>query len=726
MEVFSSDRPLTDPHDDRLGYAPFAKQLAASILRLAPTDGIVIAIYGPWGSGKTTLLNFVKFYLDEVSEDKAPVVMDFNPWWFTGHEDLTRRFFDQLRSVLSRWKVIGERAIKQLAKFAEIVAEAPSAKVSWIGKRVAKLGQPKDVTSLKDSIVKELRRLQHKIVVVIDDIDRLTADEVRQLFQVIKAVADFPNLIYVLGFDKEVAVKALSETQGLPGEIYLQKIVQVPFELPLPDKMALRQLLFERLDRVLVDTPEELFDQSYWSNVYFEGLDRFIETPRNIVVLMNTLRVTYAAVVGEVSAVDFITVEALRVFRPGLYDLIRRNPQSFVGHSANSGFLRPDVDSLKRFHQAYLDQLEEKEREPIKALLRRLFPKLEAIWGNTHYGAEWEGTWRKQRRVCSPDVFPAYFRLAVPSGGISNAEMKAALALTSDATTFAQRLLELADQIRPDGTTRVREFLERLQDYTGADIPTDHIPAVIEALLDVGDQLLRPEDQRRGMFDFRNDIRIGRVLWQLLRRLDRSARTELLKRAMRKGRATAIIVHEIIVLGQQHGKYSERQPDPESERLVGEDDLKELEALGLERIRNAARDGTLLGSPELPMLLYRWRDWAGEADAKEWARETTADDGNLLAFLEKFGQVTFSQTLTDSVGSTAYRLNPKSLEPFLDLVQVAARLKRILESQDLTEDQRRAARQFLREYELWQQGKDPDDPLSWVNLDRNGEGWSGE
>ena len=71
-ERFSADQALHDPGEDALGYAPFAEQLARSITKMAPTEGLVLAIYGAWGSGKTTVLNFVRYYLSNYPENQAP------------------------------------------------------------------------------------------------------------------------------------------------------------------------------------------------------------------------------------------------------------------------------------------------------------------------------------------------------------------------------------------------------------------------------------------------------------------------------------------------------------------------------------------------------------------------------------------------------------------------------------------------------------------------------
>jgi predicted KAP-like P-loop ATPase len=140
--------------------------------------------------------------------------------------------------------------------------------------------EAKDVVELKEKVSESIAEQQRRILIVIDDIDRLNPEEIRLLFRVVKAVADFPNVTYLLAFDQEAVSKALTgETQIISGQSYLEKIIQVPFELPLPDEVALRNLLFEKLDAILQDTPEDLFDSDHWSDVYWEGIDHFIKTP---------------------------------------------------------------------------------------------------------------------------------------------------------------------------------------------------------------------------------------------------------------------------------------------------------------------------------------------------------------------------------------------------------------------------------------------------------------
>lgn len=259
----SADRPSTDPAEDLFGHATFAKTLADAIRGYRGSDGIVLALYGPWGSGKSTVLAYVQYELEHGPENDCPVVVSFNPWWFSGQEHLAKAFLGQLQAVLPE-KYAGFKALGQrISEFSEALGVATDVAGAALGiplggkavEKGAKLLaiKPKDVPALKRALSQLLIEQKKRILVVIDDIDRLAPDEVRHLFTVIKALADFPYVTYLLAFDREVAASAISEQTGLPGDRYLEKIVQVPFELPRVDRTTLRQALFVRLDAVMVE-----------------------------------------------------------------------------------------------------------------------------------------------------------------------------------------------------------------------------------------------------------------------------------------------------------------------------------------------------------------------------------------------------------------------------------------------------------------------------------------
>src|SRR5208282_889107 len=228
--TLSSGLPLEDPSYDKLGYASFAKTLANAIMNMTPPNGLVIAIYVTWGSGKTTMLKFIEHYLQHPEKPTDLIIIHFNPWWFSGAEALTLHFFEELQAVLGNAR-FEKQLLTDLASLAEAVSGstpyAPAGQfVAWILRKAGK--QTKDALQLKRDVAEALGRQNQKILLIVDDVDRLTSDEIRQLFRAIKAVADFPNVVYLLAFDQNVVVNALKDVQGSSGQAYLEKIVQVP------------------------------------------------------------------------------------------------------------------------------------------------------------------------------------------------------------------------------------------------------------------------------------------------------------------------------------------------------------------------------------------------------------------------------------------------------------------------------------------------------------------
>jgi predicted KAP-like P-loop ATPase len=698
--TLSADKPLLDPQEDQLGYALFAKHLAFSLTKMVPAEGFVVAIYGPWGSGKTTLLNFLFHYFRQAPAAEQPIIVPFNPWWFSGHEKLAKHFFDQLQASLASGEADMLAVQTKIAEFAEMVAELPaSIHIPYISiGKIAVEFTPlktsvKNVIKLKMEIAEALRKLPQRVFVTVDDIDRLNPEEIRQLFGVIKSVADFPNVIYLLTFDKRVVIEALRESQGISGESYLEKIVQFPFELPLPDRSSLYRLLFARLEDILAGTPERLFDQTYWGNVFMKGIEHFISTPRKINLLTNTLSVTYPAVRGEVNPVDFIGIETLRLFCPDAYTMVRTYPEKFNGRE----WVASKLDQLRVFQESWVTQLAEENREAVRGLLAQLFPKLGEMWGDLGFEPPNESTWRKQLRICSPDIFPIYFHLALPPGDISNAEIMVILSLADNPQAFSGRLLELAAQPRPDGFTRLHAFLDRVTDYTGKEIAVDSIPSIFLSLFDVGDQFIRSEDEGSGKLPIGNDRRLAQIILQLLRRLPWETRFEALRPAIAQGGAVFTSARIVMELARLGDKYDDGERPPGESLLRREDQIK-LQKLVLAKVRTAAQDSSLLKCPNLPEILAYWQELAEIAEPVAWVNQVVADDHNLAELLAKFLKKNFTHSMIKADNDLRYRLNCNLLEPFLKPNLILERTRTLLESDWLSEPQKSALRQFLKNY----------------------------
>ena len=298
-------------------------------------------------------------------------------------------------------------------------------------------------------------------------------------------------------------------------------------------------------------------------------------------------------------------------------------------------------------------------------------------------------------RVCSPEIFPVYFRMAVPEGELTNAEVEAILAIASNTGALAAKFRDLSQQLRPDGSTRARVMLERLEDYTERDVLLEAIPQFIQALFLVGDDLNVSEDRSRGMFDFDNDMRIARLNYRLLSRLENAKRIEVLRGAISNSSAISTIAHEVALL-----EPSRRKDDEPGESLVRPDDFPEIKELALGKIRDAAANKILADTPALAMVLYRWRDWAGIEEPKDWLKELWASDQDLINVLKHFKVAVYTQSMGDVIGERKYRFDTKLLTEIFSQKQWIDRLRQIqANASELSEDQQDLVRGALEAFE---------------------------
>ncbi|MFQ4145314.1 KAP family NTPase [Chlorogloeopsis sp. ULAP02] len=516
----SIDNPLITPEQDKLGYAPFAQYLADSICKMNFSGGFAIAVYGGWNSGKSTLLHFVINYLQQKPENEQPIIVRFNPWLFSGNENITRQFFDQLQDVLSKVTSVPKGLKERIADIANVISEIPLP-YTKATKAVAKLfdEEEKEASEIKEEVEQTVAQQPRRIVIAIDDIDRLRADDIRTLFRIFKAIPHFTNVVYLLFFNKDVVVKVLAET----GES-LEKIIQFAFEIPTPDKTSLRRLLFEKLNSIMADTPKELFESNRWGNIYLRGIDHFITNISDIVSFTNALTVTYPVVKGEVNAIDFLAIESLHLFCPIIYEAIYNNFPVFIEEDNYSG------EKIKSLVNTWIAQLNERDKQPIQYLLMQLFPKLEDVWGNINRDdRQQQLECCNQRRICCPEIFPIYFRLNLTTGELADNQFQYILALVDDTKAFSNKLIELTHQKRADGITQFRVFLEQLENYTENKIPQDKLSKIIQSLCNVCNEISYFGNESQTMFDLGNKIIITNIVYKVLHRLDENTRSHVSK-----------------------------------------------------------------------------------------------------------------------------------------------------------------------------------------------------
>lgn len=688
--TLSADRPQTDPSQDLFGYAPFAQTLTKTLCNYGSSEPLVLGLYGDWGSGKSTILKFICHNLAEMPENERPIVIEFNPWWFSGQEHLARAFLGQLQAVLPKKNEVFRELGKMLGNFSEGIGGLLdlAGVTGGMGKKAVPLikaiseRSPKDVPALKEEICATLQQAGKRIIIMVDDIDRLEAEEIRQLFTVIKALADFPNVIYLLAFDQAVVVQAIEKYSGMPGQAYLEKIIQASFVVPLVDKRELFNGLMERLNEILEGTPDYLCDQSRWNSFYYNGFDKFFTVPRDAVRFCNTVAVTYPAVRCEVNAIDFIVIEAILVFLPELYKYIRENPHEFVGVY----FGNPLTDhELKTILNNFVPK---SMHQHLEKILKLLFPYIE----NNRFTSQPEA--RRTLPIGHREIFPCYFRFNPPSDTISSAEIRQWLEKAGDADAFGSVLL----QAKAQGMSRVHMYLDRLRDHIDKDIQEKDISVVISVLLNIGDELLESLTDLSGTSFLTNHSLVIASIDILGRRLSLEDRLPTFERAIQDGNALAILCG---LLG-----YSERAIEKGREQLIPDEELPRFKALWLEKVDDRIINDALLSHQDLAYILAVWLDWSSDdSKIKNWCAEITASDDGMFAFIWKF--ISSKRRLGNQ--KITYYIKPQTMESYIDVTAFESRILALQAEGKIPQEYEETAKLFLQGVALWREGKAPED-----------------
>lgn len=410
-----ADRPIESIAEDRFDRAPFAAQIARVVATRQDPSSLVVGLYGPWGDGKTSVLSMIR---ESLAAHPDVIPMDYNPWFYgSSTESITRSFFKSLAATLEKNKILSKEKIGQLmATLGKAVPQVGGA-VSAVGETLA----TEDLTATRDKVGEVLRRHGKKIVVFIDDIDRLDRTDIQTLFKLVRLSGGFDHTTYVLAFDDVVVAEALGEAYGsgdaTAGQRFLEKIVQVPLHLPPAQPEKLRLLMFSACDRAVRENGLELVDgqNMQLGNRLVSGFSMALKTPRQVKLFDNAITFAIPLLKGEVRIVDQILIEAFRIFYPSVYQAIRHNPDSVLKAAER---LNPRDERVPSPVDDAINSLPvgAPEKKALKQLIVDMFPRA----GQSGYGDGWDQTWSTEKRICSGDYFERYFTYAVPTGDMAD------------------------------------------------------------------------------------------------------------------------------------------------------------------------------------------------------------------------------------------------------------------------------------------------------------------
>lgn len=685
--MFDADRPIRSSADDRLNRTVFSKYLARCMLEHKEPDSFVIGLYGGWGVGKTSVINMVVEELNmaasNMEDAEKPIVLNFSGWSYSGQNNLVYSFFRRLSSALRNAEYLenNQRIIHLLELYVSFFTHKPVPKAlrtkrSW-WQIITRQGHEeiyawesgRDLTLVKSELNELLRNQKHKIIIIIDNISRLSEHEVNQVFQIVKSMGDYANTCYLLAFDKEQVAHALAK---IGGNELIEKIVQLPFAVPPISPQDLENIFSDRLRSVMKTIPIDSWKTEYWADIYYGALRHLFKNCRDITRYVNTLSFSYPRLRDVVNPIDFFALSAIEVFFPSVYFGIRDNKDLFTDLLDHVYVFDRDQAQKDKIRCDEIVQRcgDSAQEEYILEMLTYLFPRIKKIYRPTVNFYYSDVTARSEKRICSPDLFDIYFRLSMQPGQIPKQEFDSLIKLTYVEEEFDHALMRLNQD------ERIIKFLDGLDSNILYKIPRENISVVVNALLNNGD--LFPQGVS-DLLSINTPMRIHRIIHTLLQRLPSEERFTLLQSAIAKSiNSIYIIVHE---LNEQMKEHTDDVDlfIPVEFRDLTPDQLILLKKFACTRIDSWAKSNRLESHPKLIAILDAWLNWGDEIKCREFVHQLVQTDRGLVIFLQHILDNAISDTMTTYQKDSAWDDYIQHINQFIPAKLVEERARAIFE-----------------------------------------------
>lgn len=518
MADFSTDfldNPVSSS-GDLLGFSEVAKSLLTAVEAQPNHSSLTLGLDGPWGSGKSSILKMLRDQVPTSQSDDeiGTVVVSFSPWLITNRTALIASFFAQLQQAIKeaeariptswyRLKKASAKGLKTVSKklnrFSRVVSITSGAAIAFdpTGAAAVASGSAKAVEELTkdfgkaDETLEALKReLEQalaeiakadptfRILVLIDDLDRLEPSDTLEILRLVKAVGNFPAITYLLAYDRVAVASAIKHSAQVDsGDAYLEKIIQFSFKVPPLEPFQLRNWLRREIDQL---SDGEKSDAEHASAVLDIWAGRLLKSPRDIKRLLFSIRATWPRLKGQANLLDLVWLQMLALKASigphDLYSWVASYLQSLQA-VAIGGSVAGTMQDQKRIEEilqalgwnVYSNdgQITDLDFHNLDSLLAgvthdHLSQDRDVRWTHQLDRAELQ-QWRQDKRLSSPWHWRLYFAFETPEYAITQDEwaaMEEAAIQSADALSAAiEEVLGFRGKQRPNVAGQLLDWI---------------------------------------------------------------------------------------------------------------------------------------------------------------------------------------------------------------------------------------------------------------------------
>tara|TARA_R110002126_G_scaffold9840_1_gene44209 strand:- start:12492 stop:15221 length:2730 start_codon:yes stop_codon:yes gene_type:complete len=327
---FSNDEPIQVKGDDKLDYEAYVDNLYKILIHESFPKAFSIGLVGPWGNGKSSVLDLVKNELETNEADRRKnIFIHFLPYLNHNEDDIINEFFLLLSSQLSKFD---GRISNQILKYSQKLTDLYKSKnlVDFVSKPPDNI-YDQAAKELYEDINQSLFRIDKKIIVFIDDLDRLSGEEIIQVLKLIRNTANFNNTIFVVAMDKDYVLQRLKKSKQILNSAYLEKFFQLEIYLPEIDSNVLKESFLKSFENYknkdMTNFSDDMKTALLDKNTLF---DDYVKNLRDVKRYSNQIKFDYPFIKNEIDLIDFINFTFLKTRFPSIVNQLYKDKSNLL------------------------------------------------------------------------------------------------------------------------------------------------------------------------------------------------------------------------------------------------------------------------------------------------------------------------------------------------------------------------------------------------------------
>lgn len=387
-DIFLDDVAIKKINQDVLALNSSVESLKSKIISIYSSESVAIGIIGKWGDGKTSFMNLLKekFKKDNLNND---ILIDFNPWLNINTEHIAQEFFNTIENKINDYSL---NSSKEFREYASYITDIDNTGLINKALKLFDFNNSLTIEDKFDKINHSLKKINKKVIVFIDDIDRLQANEILDILKLIRNTANFHNFIYIVAYDKEYVLDSLKNLNIPNYKKYIDKIFIEEIKL-LPISSNQSKILFLKYFESVIPTKIKEVDELI--NRGFNGRDleihNILRNIRDIKRFVNSFNLNFNKLKDNILFADYFVLQLIKFKYYNVYlILFNRNylrlSQVFHGLSFDENFSTlipnqsnsndvPFRDSLLKDLIVDLDYYAQDDLIIIEKLIDSIFPE---------------------------------------------------------------------------------------------------------------------------------------------------------------------------------------------------------------------------------------------------------------------------------------------------------------------------------------------------------------